>query len=500
MEGSLVLPNFAEIFAYLQTLLAFHCLKTIDKTLKIYYNLYCILMHCGIIALVHNFKKGNTKMAFSLNGVHVPHRKNTADKPALRMEPPKSVTMPMSMHIGAPAKPIVKVGDVVKVGTLIAEAGGAVSAPIHSSVSGKVTKITDFLLSDGRTVPAVVIESDGAMTPDETLIAPVVDSRESFVEAVKNAGIVGLGGAGFPTHFKLGADPSRIEHLIINGAECEPYVTSDTLTMLERADDMELALEAMKRYLGIKNIIIGIENNKKKAIDAMKKLMQKVSKDCNAEVKVLPAVYPQGGEKVLIYHTTGKTVPMGKLPIDVGCVVINCTTLAAIGAYLRDGMPLVEKCVTVDGGAVKEPKNLIVPVGTSMSDVFEYCGGFSEEPVKVVYGGPMMGISVPDVSAPILKNTNAILALTDKETALPKTTACIRCGSCTNTCPFGLNPADIARAYAKRDAKALSELSLMACMECGCCSFVCPANRPLVQTNKVAKAFLKEEQAKEGSK
>ena len=163
-------------------------------------------------------------------------------------------------------------------------------------------------------------------------------------------------------------------------------------------------------------------------------------------------------------------------------------------------MPLVEKCVTVDGGAVKEPKNLIVPVGTSMSDVFEYCGGFSEEPAKVVYGGPMMGISVPDVSAPILKNTNAILALTDKETALPKTTACIRCGSCTNTCPFGLNPADIARAYAKRDAKALSELSLMACMECGCCSFVCPANRPLVQTNKVAKAFLKEEQAKEGSK
>ncbi|MBE6652890.1 MAG: electron transport complex subunit RsxC [Ruminococcaceae bacterium] len=439
-------------------------------------------------------------MAFSLHGVHVPHRKHTADKPAVPMESPKTVTLPMSMHIGAPAKPVVKVGDLVRVGTLIAEAGGAVSAPIHASVSGKVTKIVDYLLSDGRTVPAVVIESDGEMTPDENLTPPEITSREDFIEAVKNAGIVGLGGAGFPTHFKLNADPARIEHLIINGAECEPYVTSDTLTMVERADDMARALEAMKTYLGIQNIIIGIENNKKKAIESMRQLMADVSKGCTAEVKVLPAVYPQGGEKVLIYHTTGKVVPMGKLPIDVGCVVINCTTLAAIGAYLKTGMPLTEKCVTVDGGAVKEPKNVLVPIGTAMADVFAFCGGMTTEPVKVVYGGPMMGITVPDTSAPILKNTNAILALTEKEVKLPKTTACIRCGSCTNTCPFGINPAEIARAYKKRDAVALTDLALMACMECGCCSFICPANRPLVQTNKLAKAFLKEEQAKEGSK
>ena len=439
-------------------------------------------------------------MAFSLRGVHVPHRKNTADSSALRMESPKTVTLPTSMHIGAPARLVVKVGDAVKVGTLIAEEGGAVSAPIYSSVSGKVIKIIDQLISDGRTVPAAVIESDGAMTPDESISPPMVDSRESFIEAVKNSGIVGLGGAGFPTHFKLNVDPSRIEYLVINGAECEPYVTSDTITMVERTDDMELALEAMKKYLGIKNIVIGIESNKKKAIQSMRALMGKISQDCTAQVKVLSSVYPQGGEKVLIYHTTGKVVPMGKLPIDVGCVVINCTTLAAIGGYLRSGMPLVSKCVTVDGGAVREPQNVIVPVGTAMSDVFEFCGGFSSEPAKVLYGGPMMGITVPSLDSPILKNTNAILALTDKEAALPKTTACIRCGSCTNTCPFGIDPASIALAYEKRDDRALTDLSLMACMECGCCSFVCPANRPLVQTNKLAKTFLKEQQAKEAGK
>ena len=439
-------------------------------------------------------------MAFSLHGVHVPHRKNTAKMPALRMEPPKVVTIPMSMHIGAPAKPVVAVGDAVKVGTLIAEAGGAVSAPIHASVSGKVTKIADFLLSDGRTVPAVVIESDGEMTPDEKIAPPIIDSRESFIEAVKNSGMVGLGGAGFPTHFKLNADPAKIEYLVINGAECEPYVTSDTLTMENRGDDMKTALEALKKWLGIKNIIIGTENNKKDAIAAMQKLMAEIGSDCTATVKVLPAVYPQGGEKVLIYHTTGRVVPAGKLPIDAGCIVINCTTLASIGAYLITGMPLVEKCVTVDGGAVKTPQNLIAPIGTPMEDLFAACGGFTTEPERVVYGGPMMGITVPDLSAPVLKNTNAVLALTAKELKTPKTTNCIRCGSCTNTCPFGINPAEIARAYQRKDAAALKDLALTSCMECGCCSFICPANRPLVQTNRLAKIFLREEQAKEAKK
>ncbi len=416
------------------------------------------------------------------------------------MTPPKTVTIPMSMHIGAPAKPCVKVGDLVSVGTLIAEAGGFVSAPIHASVSGKVTKIADCLLSSGQTVPAVVIESDGLMTPDPALIPPAVDSRESLLEAIKQSGVVGLGGAGFPTHVKFNVDTDRIEYLIVNGAECEPYITSDTRTMLDRTEDMKRALEAMKKYFGIKNIVIGIENNKKEAIASMRQLMKETCEGCTFTVKSLPAVYPQGGEKVLIYHTVGRTVPVGKLPIDVGCVVVNCTTLAAIGEYLATGMPLVQKCVTVDGGAVKEPKNVIVPIGTPLSAVFDFCGGLTEDPDKVLYGGPMMGITVPDIGAPILKNTNAILALTAKETKLPTTTNCIRCGSCTNTCPFGLAPAAIARAYDKKDAAKLEELSVNACMECGCCSFVCPANRPLVQTNKLAKVFLKEEKAKEGSK
>ena len=442
-------------------------------------------------------------MAISLlHGVHVPHRKNTAKQTPVRMPAPKTVTIPMSMHIGAPAKPVVKVGDLVKVGTLIAESGGFVSAPIHASVSGKVTKIADFLLSSGSTVPAVIIESDGEMTPDEALTPPAVDSRNSLLEAIKQSGVVGLGGAGFPTHVKFNVDPARIEYLIVNGAECEPYVTSDTRTMLDRAEDMKQALLAMAKYFGIKETVIGIENNKKEAVKSMMRLMDDVAKEgkCRVTVKVLPAVYPQGGEKVLIYHTVGRVVPVGKLPIDVGCIVVNCTTLAAIGSYLATGMPLVEKCVTVDGGAVKEPKNVIIPIGTAMSDVFDFCGGLSGTPDKVIYGGPMMGITVPDTTAPILKNTNAILALTAKETKLPKTTPCIRCGSCLNTCPFGLSPASIAKAYDKKDAVALDSLSVNACMECGCCSFVCPANRPLVQTNKLAKAFLKEEKAKEDAK
>ena len=418
----------------------------------------------------------------------------------VRMPAPETVTIPMSMHIGAPAKPVVKVGDLVKVGTLIAEAGGFVSAPIYASVSGKVTKITDYLLSSGTTTPAVIIASDGEMTPDETLTPPTVDSRETLLEAIQKSGVVGLGGAGFPTHVKLNADPTRIEYLVINGAECEPYVTSDTRTMLERGEDMVCAFEALKTHLGISRIVVGIEDNKKKAIRAMKSLKKQVGENCKYTVKSLPAVYPQGGEKVLIYHTTGKREPIGKLPIDVGCIVINVTTLAALGAYLRTGMPLVEKCVTVDGGAVKEPKNVIVPIGTSMADVFAFCGGLKKEPVKVVYGGPMMGITVPDTTAPILKNTNAILALTKKETKTPATTPCIRCGSCTNACPFGLAPAAIAKAYEQKDVVKLEALSVMGCMECGCCSFVCPANRPLVQTNKLSKIMIRENQAKEGTK
>ena len=436
-------------------------------------------------------------MSFFLNGTKVPHRKNTADKPAAVLPTPKTVTIPMSMHIGAPATPTVKVTSLVKVGTKIGEANGAVSAPVYASVSGKVVKLTELLQSNGKTVAAVVIESDGEMAIDEAVTPPTVNSRETLIDAIRESGVVGLGGAGFPTHVKFNVEPERIEELIINGSECEPYITSDSVTMIERADDMERAINAFKKYIGIKKIVIGIEENKKKAIASMKALAEKIE---GVEVKVLPSVYPQGGEKVLIYHTTKKVVPTGKLPIDVGCIVVNCTTVAAIGCYLSTGMPLVNKCVTVDGGAVKEPKNVIAPIGTPISDLFDFCGGLTCQPNKVLYGGPMMGVTIPNTTYPVIKNTNAILALTEKETKHPKETACIRCGSCVNTCPFGLSSTDIFAAYAKKDAARLEALSVNTCMECGCCSFVCPAKRPLVQTNKLAKAFLRDEKAKEANK
>ncbi len=428
-------------------------------------------------------------MSFFLHGVHVPHRKNTADGTAARLSDLKTVTIPMLMHIGAPAVPTVKIGDTVHVGTLIGEASGAVSSPIHSSVSGKVTKISNIQLSSGNTVPAVTIASDGAMTPDEAIEPPTVNGREELIRAIRESGVVGLGGAGFPTHVKWNVAPERVEVLIVNGAECEPYITSDSLTMTERSDDMEYALRLLQTHFSLKRIVIGIESNKKSAIASMQAMAARMD---GIEVMVLPQIYPQGGEKVLVYHTVKKVIPTGKLPIDVGCIVCNCTTVAAIGSYLKTGMPLVEKCITVDGGAVSRPQNVIVPIGTPLEDVFAFCGGFTEEPQKVIYGGPMMGVTVPNLSVPVLKNTNAVIALTPKEAKQPKTTACIRCGACTNACPFGLAPAQILLAYKKKDTEALKRLSVDTCMLCGCCSFICPANRPLVQTNQLSKQLLKE--------
>lgn len=437
---------------------------------------------------------------FSLHGIHVPHRKGTADKTTVRMAPPARVALPMSMHIGRPAEVQVAPGDTVLVGTKIGAASGTVSSPVFSSVSGKVVALQDVLLASGAATKAVVIESDGQMTVDPAIAPPALTSRESFLTALAESGIVGLGGAGFPTHVKLNVPAEKIEYLIINGAECEPYVTSDTYTMLTRSADISAGLSALARFLGVRRAIIGIESNKKRAIAAMRTLAEGLADTLELTVKVLPAVYPQGGEKVLIRHTTGRTVPSGKLPIDVGCVVLNCTTLAAIGAYLQTGMPLVEKCVTVGGGAVRKPQNVLVPIGTAMADLFAFCGGYTETPQKLIYGGPMMGITVPDDTAPILKNTNAVLALTAREIRTPKVTHCIHCGSCVNSCPFGLAPLMIEAATARRDVAALTALSVTSCMECGCCSFVCPASRPLVQTNKLAKSILREEKAKESGK
>ena len=429
-----------------------------------------------------------------LSGVHAPHRKNTAGLPPVRMPAPAQLTIPMSMHIGAPAKPIVKAGDNVKVGQLIAEAGGFVSSPVYSGVSGTVKKLDSVLMANGTYVSAVIIESDGKQETAETVSPPHVNNLQEFLDAVRMSGVVGLGGAGFPTAVKFAVkDLSAIEAVIINGAECEPYITSDTRTMLDDSDLVWEGVLLLKKYLEAKRIVFGIEHNKPDCIELYKKLASDIT---GVEVKSLPPMYPQGGEKMLIYNVTGRMVPEGKLPIDVGAIVINCTTLAAIARYIKTGMPLVEKCITVDGSAVREPKNVLAPIGTSLKDVFEFCGGFKCEPKKVLCGGPMMGIAVPYLEVPILKSTNAVLAFGEKEAVSPKETSCIKCGKCIGACPLDLMPTDIETAFKLDDGQKLEKLKVNLCMECGCCSYVCPAKRPLVQTNKLAKNVLRSYQEK----
>ena len=431
-------------------------------------------------------------MAFYLKGVKLPHKKNTAGTKANPLPPVKSVTIPTSMHIGAPAKAIVKKGDTVYIGTLIAEAQGAVSSPVHSSVSGTVTAISEVLLANGNTCEGIVIESDGQNTIDPAITPPTFTTKEELIDALFASGIVGLGGAGFPTSVKFKTN-NKIEELVINGAECEPYITSDNDTMLNKADLMAYAIETLVKYFDIGKVVIGIEKNKPKAIANMKKMAEGLT---NVEIKALPSVYPQGGEKVLIYHTTGKIVKEGGLPIDVGCVVCNCSTIAEIGKFLKTGIPLVDKTITVDGVAIENPQNVIVPIGTPIKDVFEFCGT-KKEIKKVLYGGPMMGISVPDTDNVVIKNTNALLALSEKETFVPKTTACIRCGACMNNCPFGISPVAILKAYKANDYLGMKKAGALLCMECGCCSYVCPAKIPNVQNNKLAKISLRNQPKEE---
>lgn len=433
-----------------------------------------------------------------MSGVHVKHCKNTAAMAPVRITTPATVRIPTQMHIGAPALPVVTAGAEVKVGTLIAQAmEGKLSSPVYSGVSGKVKKLEEVKTSAGTT-NYIVIETDGLQTVDESVTPPAVTNKEEFIEAVRLSGIVGLGGAGFPTYAKLNVPDGKIDTVVVNGAECEPYITSDTQTMLRTPELVIEGLELIMKYIGVPKAVIGIEKNKPECIKAISAAV----KNDAISVKALPSLYPQGGEKVLVYNTTGRVITEGTLPFNHGVIVINVTTLAQIATYVKTGMPLVEKCITVDGACVNNPQNVIAPIGTSASDIFEFCGGLKEEPRQILFGGPMMGNAAGDADAPVVKQTNAVLALSAKQIPDAKMTECIKCGTCYRTCPFGLMPFEIDKAYRLKKPEELEKLKVNLCMECGCCSFVCPAHRELVQQNKLAKAMLRNYQnsKKEGTK
>ena len=426
-------------------------------------------------------------------GAPVPHRKSTKDMETVDMPAPAVVTIPMSMHIGAPCTPKVKPGDQVFVGQLIGDSDAFVSAPIHSSVSGTVKKVDAMLSFGGTYTPCIVIESDGKQTPDPSICPPKVKSEEDLIKALRDSGLVGLGGAGFPAHVKLNpaADvKKKIDTLIINGAECEPYLTADVREMLEDSWDIISGIQTVSKLLDVDETIIGIEDNKPEAITVIQELAEK-NDGITIRVKELPARYPQGAEKVLIKQCTGREVPPGKLPADVGVIVMNVTSVGFLARYLKTGMPLTTKRVTVDGSAVAEPKNVRVCIGTPVKDVIAFCGGYKGEPSKLLYGGPMMGTPIYSDEQPILKNTNGILAFDRAEAQSLEPSACIRCGRCVNACPMNLMPTMFEKYTAAEKIDELKRLNIMTCMECGCCAYVCPANRRLVQSIRIGKTLVR---------
>jgi len=423
-----------------------------------------------------------------LSGVSVPHHKDTATLATVTMPVPDKVTIPMIQHMGAPCEPLVKVNDLVKLGQKIGENSAAFSVPIHASVSGKVTAVNDFIMPTGVRTKAVVIESDKLQEVAESVVPPDIHNFQEFLQAVKESGLVGLGGAGFPAHIKLNPkNIDQVDTLIVNAAECEPYITADVRTILEDGEELIAGIAEVMKRLNLFRTVIGIEDNKPEAIAYLGKICQE-----DITVKVLKSKYPQGGEKVLIYETTGRIVGEGKLPADAGVLVMNVSSLVFLAKYLKTGMPLVKKRLTVAGGAVADPQNLWVPIGTSYADVIDFCGGYKKEPVKLIMGGPMMGIAVYDDTFPVLKNNNAILAFDKEEAKVETETPCIRCGKCVLACPFDLMPANIDRAQKAGDVEELLNLKVQLCMECGCCSYVCPAKRQLVLSNKLAKKLIRE--------
>ncbi len=418
-------------------------------------------------------------------GIHPKYAKElTAASPIEILQAPETVVVPMLQHIGAPAVPTVKKGDEVLAGQVIGEAPQPISAPVHAPVSGKVVAVTDRPHINGRSVLSVVIENDGQnkWVELETHPDPVQLDRDTILEKVKAAGIVGMGGAGFPSAAKLKPPKDAvIDYLIINGSECEPYLTSDHRLMLEYAEDLILGAKLLAKACGAKKIIIGVEDNKLDAVEELKKHAGGI------EIVLLDTKYPQGGEKQLILAITGREVPSNGLPFQVGVIVHNVGTAVAAAQAVRDGKPLVDRVVTVTGSVVSEPRNFLVPIGTPIQHVIEAAGGFKEEPGKVIVGGPMMGLAQYSLEAPVIKTVNGILALSHAEAVEPEPMPCIKCARCVDVCPVYLLPLRLEAFGMHEMWDEAKEYGAMDCIECGCCTYICPSKRPLLQYIRVAK-------------
>lgn len=422
-------------------------------------------------------------------GIHPPYNKElTKDVPVRQAKEPETVTIPMSLHIGAPCKPIVKKGDTVYLGQKVGEATGFVSSPVHSSVSGTVKSVTECPHPNGNNVLSVVIESDGQNTVDPS-IKPYGDytkySSQEIIDIIKEAGIVGLGGATFPTHVKLTISPDKhVDCMILNGAECEPYLTADDHLMQDKPEMVVEGLKIGMRAIGVEKGYIAIEDNKP---EAMKKIDEAIGGDSSIEVVPLKTKYPQGAEKQLITACTGREVPSGGLPADAGVVVMNVGTAAQVATTFETGMPLYKRYVTCTGDAVAEPCTLEVKIGTTYQDVIDQCGGFSQDPAKVISGGPMMGVAMLRTDIPVMKGTSGILCLSKEAAYIPDPTPCIHCGRCASVCPIHLQPLYMA-AYAQHQRwEKCEEFHILDCIECGSCAFSCPAKRTLVSSIRVGK-------------
>ncbi len=425
-------------------------------------------------------------------GVHPPELKElTEQKRIKRMPFPDEVVIPLSQHTGKPARVLVRAGDRVERGDKIGEADGFISAPVHASATGTVEEVGLWPHPNGTysTAVRIKVEKYSAQTPRRKTVPDWQGlSAEEIREAVKDAGVVGLGGAAFPTHVKLTPPKgAKLDYLILNGCECEPYLTSDHRTMAEYPERIILGTRIMMMCLGVKKAMIGIEKNKPDAIAAIKAVLPD---DLDITVKPLAVEYPQGAEKTLLDALLKREVPSGKLPLDAGVVVQNVGSIAAVAEIFETGLPLIERIVTVTGKGIQEPSNLIVPVGTKLRDLIEMCGGLKDDAFEFVFGGPMMGSSQSNMDVPLLKGTSGVVVLAKSECRQEKTYPCIRCGHCLDSCPVFLNPQYMGSLARAGNYEDMNEHNLADCMLCGCCSYACPSNIPLSQLFQMAKVAL----------